>query len=699
MKKKLAWPMALMTVSLNLYAQQDPLSALGEYQRSGSSNAAETTGSSKISESSTKASKETVVEGHGPCASDEQSSLPRNQIKHLLMGKDAKLRFDHNSEKEELVVNGGNFVANCQAMLEWKLEEIPGATKKDRKDYAVQYQFAKNSKCVNGKCSYTISKKVDGQFKNEIMSFEPNYKGFQDCLKASGVINKEGKVDPLAIYRDQMKVKFPNVKDSGKITLHSIGPLGKQEDPEFGYVKQVGCDIYEKVSEKDTLILSTSDAKEQRILDEKDKVCASGDYREVADFISKNEAFSDELSTVLEKMFIEKAKTVAKKLEDMEKDPKIVLDDADLEIISDFGKYVVEPLAAKADAKYKEYEAASGDEKKHKKKELTDIIAKLKTYKTTPYFQEKHINSLVVKGHFDTAESLNTAHANLKNRFNLGGVEQGVTVTADVAKAAVESTTESFKASMVTARSEWDLKTGVAKAKSPGFYEKQSQFEESIKTRTTNFTADAQYYASRAAAGGACDRIWGNGLYPAKLAECKSNAGIQAQETIAQMNFYNEQDRKVAAEFKSRGDYYKALEDQGARHIASQYADPAASAAPAAPAVPASNPVTPPARTPDPQTTPYTFQLPQQAYQGQQQQQYYQQPQTQQYPYMGQQNYQNMGYNYTQGGQVNNGYYGQMQWGVGGQQAYNPYQQQQYSAGYNPYQQYQQQSPYQFQYR
>lgn len=688
MKSKIAWTLTLVTLSSSVMAQ-DFFKAMENYQKTISSGSSSSSGSGGVvtkpgstDEKSTKPTVVSVSDKVTPCESSNQTSLPLNYIHRLLLSSNPEVKVAHSPKNEKLSVKAGAFVANCQSMLEWNLQQPPT----DPKEYNLELKFAKDAtKCADGKCEYTVSKKVDGSFQNVKMSFTPNLAGFKECMKASGILNDKGEVVPENIYRDQMETSFSEIKDSGAISLLSTGPEGKQTDPKFGYVKQNGCMVYEKLSEEGAEVLSVADAERKRLEDEKTKVCESGDYRQVADFISKNETFSAELQVILKQMVLDQAKKTAKKIDDMEKDPKIKLDPEDLSVISDFQKYVVDPLAKKADAKFEEYENATGEEKAHKKKELDAIIAEIKEYNTTPYFKDTHSNALVVKGHFDSAKSLNSAKANLKNRYRLGAIEKGVLVDPDVVASAVEANESNYEEFLATKIEEWEFKTGQRKPKSDFYYLTASNFQGYIQQRTANYTQEIQYEYSRMQQGGYCYAYYRN------TQKCIQDSALRIQQLQAELAQFNKVDEERAAEFTQQGDYYKALEDEGTRYIAGQYGDDA----PAVTAAPTNNvpttPVTPaprPAENNQPQVTQeYQYNMQPPGYMPQQQ---YQQQSPYQYnsPYMSQQTYAQTGFNYTMSGNVNSGYYGQMPWGVQGQQyqqQYNPYayqQQQQYMPQY-----------------
>lgn len=685
MKSKIAWTITLAVFSTGAIAQ-DFFKAMESYQKTigseGSSSSSSNGVITKPGSSDSKSNKPTVVsvsDKATPCESTNQTSLPLSYIHKLLLSSNPELKVEHSPKGEKLSVKAGAFVANCQSMLEWNLQQPPT----DPKEYNLELKFAKDSKCSDGKCEYTISKKVDGKFQNIKKSFSPNLAGFTECMKEAGIVNEKGEVVPENIYRDQMETSFSEISESGIINLLSNGPEGKQRDPKFGYAKQNGCMVYEKLAEKDLEVLSSADAEKRRLENEKTKVCESGDYRQVADFISKNETFSAELQVILKQMVLDQAKKTAKKLDDMEKDPKIKLEDEDLAVISDFSKYVVAPLAKKADEKYAEYAAASGEEKAHKKKELDSIIAELKAYNTTPYFKDTHTNALVVKGHFDSAKSLNSAKANLKNRYRLGSVESGVVVTPAVAQNAVASNEENYESFLETKIEEWEFKTGQKESKSPYYYQVAQNLRANIQSRTANYNQEIQYEYSRMQQGGYCYAYFRN------TQKCIQDSVLRIQQLQAEMTQFNKVDEERAVEFSSKGDYYKALEDEGARYVAGQYGDNAPAADPAPSNNVPTTPTTPSPRLAETQPTgqqpngSYVFNIPQQ--QQQYQQQYQQSPYQYNNPYMGQQNYNYTGYNYTMSGNVNSNYYGQMPWGVQGQQyqqQYNPYS---YQQSYSPY--------------
>lgn len=692
MKSKIAFSVTLAVLSAGAMAQ-DFFSAMENYQKTISNDNSSGSSSGVITKpgsTETQTNKPVVVSVSNtskPCESSEQTSLPLNYIHRLLLSSNPEVKVEHSPSASKLSVKAGSFVANCQSMLEWNLRQPPT----DPKEYNLELKFSRPATdCADGKCEYTVSKKVDGKFQNVKMKFSPNLAGFTECMKEAGIVDEKGQVVPANIYRDQMETSFSEISESGEITLLSNGPEGKQKDPKFGYVKQNGCMVYEKLSDKSLEVLSAADAEKRRLENEKTKVCESGDYRQVADFISKNEAFSAELQVILKQMVLDQAKKTAKKLDDMEKDPKIKLTDEDFAVISDFQKYVVDPLVKKADQKFEEMEEAEGAEKTNKQKELDSIIAEIKSYNTAPYFKDQHTNSLVVKGHFDSARSLNSAKANLKNRYRLGQKEQGVLVTPEVAQNAVAVNQNTYDNMLQTKIEEWEFKTGQREAKSPYYYQVAENLRANIQTRTTNYTQEIQYEYSRMQQGGYCYAYFRN------TQKCIEDSVLRIQQLQAEMQQFNKVDEERALEFTQKGDYYKGLEDEGSRYVAGQYNDQTEtkveskeSNVPTTPVSPSPRPAENTQPTGQQPNGSYVFNIPQQQ---QYQQQYQQQPQQQfnpyQYssPFMGQQNFNQTGFNYTMSGNVNSGYYGQMPWGVyGQQQSFNPYMYQQQQQ-YNPYQ-------------
>ncbi len=687
MKSKIAWSLVLTVFSTTALAQ-DFFKAMESYQKNIQDESSSSSSGiiKKSGSTDSKSNGPTVIsigDTKTPCESSEQTSLPLNYIHKLLLTSNPEVKVTHSPSTSKLSVKAGKYVANCQAMLEWNLKQPSG----EPKEYNLELKFAKpSSGCVDGKCEYSVSKKVDGKFQNVKMKFTPNLAGFSECMKEAGIVNEKGEVVPENIYKDQMETDFSEIADSGLINLLSSGPEGKQTDPKFGYVKQDGCMVYEKLSDKDVEVLSIADAEKRRLENEKAKVCESGDYRQVADFISKNEAFSAELQVILKQMVLEQAKKTAKKLDDMEKDPKITLNDEDLAVISDFQKYVVDPLAKKADAKYEEYENAEGAEKTHKQKELNELIAELKTYNSAPYFKDQHTNALVVKGHFDSARSLNSAKANLKNRYRLGSKEQGIVVTPEVAQNAVARNESAYESVLETKIEEWEFKTGQRQAKSPYYYQVAENLRANIQARTANYKAEIEYEYSRIQQGGYCYAYYRN------TQKCIQDSVTRIQQLQAEAKQYNKVDEERAAEFTTKGDYYKGLEDEGSRYVAGQYGETEVEVKTTESNVP-TTPTSPAPRTAETGQQAdgsYVFNIPQNQqaqYQNQNQNMYQNQMSPYNYSgqFVGQQNYNYTGYNFTNSGSVNNGYYGQMPWGVYGQQqsSYNPFMYQQQS--YSPY--------------
>lgn len=584
------------------------------------------------------------------CGSNDQKSMPLSYITGLIMEKDGALDIVHDPRTGNLTVASPKMISNCNDMVEWKLKK---PTIQGQQAYAIEAIFRDGDNCSKDKgCTYKVAKMANGSFdKWEEKSFQPTLKGFEECLKQSGVV-ANGKVVPEAIYPNNLNEKFTGLDQSGKLFLLSNGPMSPVTGAKYGKFEFVnGCDHYEVASQNVKSVLTLDDAEKERLDAEASKLreCKVDEYQKLADFLDKYEGYASELGQVRDKLILEAVKKAAKNLEDNK------YTDEDLKVIGDFDRYIVRPKIERAQALYDEMLDLEGDAKKAKQAELTGLLAEIAALDQKPYFIAANTIKLLKDGKFEDAEKLNDVKLLLESYKRLGAKQNNVVITPSVAAANVANGKASFQQTLEKQREVYEYRTGQSSGKADYYTGLGNRMRQNVQTRTQNYTQEIQEEMTRVQApNGYCYKYWRN------TQKCIQETAERIQSLQAEMQYYNQVDSERAGEYDAKAKEYGDLEKEGRRYIAVQNGEP----------VPQENTTTQnqPQDTTRPQPRPqtqdngvYNFN--------------YQQPQQQAQMTPNQYQYQTNPYQNNNMFMMQNPYQQQYQGGFMGQQAY----------GYSPY--------------
>ena len=689
----------LSLLTLPAYGQSI-LGSLNDYQETLSVSQS---GSSDSTSSSGTAPQEVTPDDGGTssnnkqCTSNSQTSLPLTYITSLIMEKNGKLDILHDQRTGQVTWSAPKMISNCASMIDWKLKKpiIEG-----KQAYAIEAAIKQGENCSDAGCTYNVIKVVDGAPQNTPITVKPDLKGFEQCLKETGVV-VDGKVKPEAIFPQQLKEKRTGVDASGKLYFLSSGLMSSQVGGKYGAHEYIdGCDHYESAHPEIKSFLTLADAEKERLDAEAARLreCKVDEYGKLADFIEKYEAYASELGDVRDRLIMEAAKKSAEAI------GKGEYTDEDLKVISDFHKYVVQPKVDMAVALYEASLELEGDSKKQVQDQLKQVLAEITALNKKPYFLSSHTLKLIHDGKFEDAEKLNDMKLVLEHHQRLGAKQNNVVITPRVAIERVIAGKTAFADTVVKEKENYEIRTGQVTGKSVVHRSNARVLRENIQVRTRNFYEEMQLEMARVQQpNGYCYKYWRN------TQKCIEDSLLRVQELQALLQHYNKVDEERIAEEEGKAKEYEGLEAQGRRYVAAQNGEPV-------PEEPVET--TPEVDTTRPNSRPevrdpgvYSFNF-NQGPQGQPnpQQQAQMTPNMYQYPtnpygqnnmfmqqqspygiygqqnYMGQQNY---GYGNQMGYQMQGGYNFNM--GMGMQQ--NPYAQQQ---GYwnNPYQAYNMYSAY-----
>ncbi len=498
------------------------------------------------------------------CTEDKQTSLPLKHLTKLIYQRDAKLDINHDASSGILRISSpAKMIGNCNSMLQWNLKnhEIDG-----QKTYSVEVKFKDGETCpaeitdAGDKKCYRVAKMKDGAFdKFEVKPFSNDYRGFQACLADAGVIKADGSVDVNAVYKQNITESFSGIQETGKLVFLSHGPNIAGGDTQFGLERQNQCDVYEKIHPDLSMLYSASDQEANRLAEEANRLkdCPVNDYWKVADFLERYDQFSAELGDVRDRLIKEAAERVAKLIIDGKE-----LSEEDRKVILDFEKYIVEPKRQEIAQIFASLENLQGPDLERARTLLNTKRNELAALGIAPFFQEVHVEKLLVNGKFEDVENMEGLRITISEASKIGKTENGVLITPDEATIRIANSKGDLKDKIVVARENFEIRTGVITGMSQSYSNLSVAMRNNINRRTQNYTQEIQSEYARIQQGGYCYRYFRN------TQKCIQDSLQRIQELQAALAHYNQIDHERAAEYDQKASEYAALESQGRAHVA-----------------------------------------------------------------------------------------------------------------------------------
>jgi hypothetical protein len=582
MKKLVTLALSLTTFSTQA---QSLWSAFNDYQNSLSNASPSSTATSSSSEVRADNSGGSTSSAR-QCTTNDQSSLPLSVVTSLILEKDGKLEITHDASTGELMVQVPRMVGNCSEMIEWKVKK---PTIRGKVAYAIEASIKQGESCNNSLCNYRYANVVDGDFKGwETKAFAPSLKGFEECLKASGVIqmvSENGKQvpkpNPRAIYPMQLREKRTGLTESGELFFLSSGPssvtIGPKYARAFSYID--GCDHYESAHPQITELLTSSDQEKRRLDAEAARLkdCKAEEYGKLSEFIEKYEGYASQLGSVRDRLILEAAKKAAKNISEGK------YTDDDLKIFTDFERYVVQPKVNQAIKLYEEAMDTTGEEQKAKQRELQAVLAEISALNQKPYFEASHLQKLIADGKFQDAEKLNGIQLTLTNYTRLGQQIQNVKYTPQVVASNVTEGRKRFAVNLEREKEKYMYRTGQSVGNARFYAQEAQRLYRNIEIRTRNFNAEIMQEKDY------CTKFfWRNNMM-----SCRAESERRRQQLEADLAKMNADDLKLAQEAERAALEWKALEDQGQRYLAGDTSTPANTPNPSSPSTASSTPTAP----------------------------------------------------------------------------------------------------------
>lgn len=490
------------------------------------------------------------------CLSKDQTSLPLRYVLGLLRTKGKGLSVTHNPASGQLKIKGGSYASNCAGMVEWQLK----APTDGFPQYVVE---AKIKTCGTEKCSYKVTKKDE---KGDIVEYElkdvaPNYSGFEQCLKETEVFTDKG-VDASKMITRDLDVTLDGAFSSGPVWFGSHGPLASAVFEKTG---ENGCYYFEDIK-KNGLVLSSERERQKALLDEEaQQVCDTKNYKAIGQFIDRYQQYASSLGKIRNELILAEVEKIAKALKANES-----LDGLDLSVIASFQEEVIDPIISEINRTYTEFsKLPSGPEKTAKQAKIKELIAKLTTYRKTPYLTEASREALIAKGDFDSAETLNNYLLAVSNYQQIGVEDRGVITTPKVAQQRIARSKADYKQTLAAKQKEYDIKNGRVVGKSQAYFSGAKQYQANVKKRTESYTIAIQEELAKVQQGGECTKLFTQQNQQRCVQEVQENV-VALKARLVKLNTA---DQKTADELLAAGNKYAAWEKEGQRVLASQNKD------------------------------------------------------------------------------------------------------------------------------
>lgn len=487
------------------------------------------------------------------CPSSGQVTIPLQFVQAMQRTRGASLQISHDTTVNRLHVKGGDFLSNCNGMLEWGLRnpttQFP--------QYVVELKI---KGCGSDSCPYSVMEKdATGSSVEKQISVAPTFEGFKQCLKETGVMKDDGGIDSSKMVIRDLDISFDRVSQSAPVWFGSHLPEARAVYRKQG---ESGCYQYEDIRQGGVNVYSQEDSERMRLDEQAQLICESGNYRHISDFIDRYGQYAGTLSAIRDELILKDYRDLAEKIR---KDEDI--ESADFSVIADFQRYVVDPLTNQIATLHEEIGRlpSGSQERRAKEAQLQEKMRRLASFRTAPYIAQADVDKLMAKGLFDEASSVNTVHLTAQHFGRLGVSERGVAVTPRTARNRIQEGISQFNSNLVARRHEYEVKTGRVTGEADYYYDLAAQHRRNIQIRTANYQAEITTEAQRIQPPqGYCYRYFRN------TQKCVNDSMLRINELREQLRLSNQADADIAADLLRRSNQYDEWEAEGRRYVASQ---------------------------------------------------------------------------------------------------------------------------------
>jgi hypothetical protein len=464
----------------------------------------------------------TSVSQTGSCSitKESQNTLPLSLLKKLGAGNDFfQVKEVPGSNRVEIIST--KMISECNDMLEMAVDKSTSEP--------VRY-FVKV--VVKG------SKKVSD---------------FVACINDKAMSN--GKPNPDASI-GTLSADF-SFEKSGELVFLSEGPLAGATATEIK-----GCDYIEPIAKDKLELLTVEDRNKKDREGHVNSICKSaGSYKDISDeVIGKYQEYKSILESIRNELLLDEVKKLSKSIQTGDD-----LSGLDFSIISDYKKYIIDPLMNEVKLAYEDFQGAQGDTRKALEKRYKELKAKLAAYGKSPFLTESDFVKLKAKGQFDAADDLFVIRSSIKNYNKIGLIEDGNRViTPSIANTKIKNDLEDNRMTMKEERLKYAVKTGEITGKSTQYANISKQLNNNIAARQKDFDTKSQIIMQKAYKE--CPRKFTQ----QSQQRCMADYANALKRMQTQVQTRNDRDRLLAGKFSARATEYAEYEKTGNAYRKSQ---------------------------------------------------------------------------------------------------------------------------------
>ncbi|MBT4790820.1 MAG: hypothetical protein HON90_04555 [Halobacteriovoraceae bacterium] len=331
------------------------------------------------------------------CERKDQTTIPLRAFR-MLLWKSGKLKPNYNASNERLslaIQDDGQMISNCNNMFKIAVSDVSG-----KHPYLYEANIIKPDTCEmrdvedeEGEtvsrefCQYEVRKKVKNSSGGKGFKFwaEPNYYGFKECLKKTGVLVAGKKlsenVDSFVLDRFTAPT-LEHASKSGRVLYHCKGPLCDDPGIRFSNKSKLkggdNCQWFEDIVPGGFTAYSRA-AQHRTAMENKFHNICNSSYGVIAKNLISFRPFDDlysQLKQIMDQNILAEVKNLH--IELAETEDYSTLDIGKYKrVIKDFYANIVKPLTEKIKRQVKQVSSLKGASKKSAQARLNNLIAKL----------------------------------------------------------------------------------------------------------------------------------------------------------------------------------------------------------------------------------------------------------------------------------------------------------------------------------
>jgi hypothetical protein len=501
--------------------------------------------------------------GHEPCTSGDQTSLPLNILQGLGF---EDMEITTNPSAQKVTIRANSVVQNCIDMIKLRISSPQIIEGRARPAYFISAAFD-NAECAGEgeKCSYRVIKNGVP----EEAEYTPNYAGFRECLKDTGVIsvnNGAVSLNPDNFDSITYSTQF-SLERSGDIYWRSQGPLFDADQSSFGFLPELSngqsCTYVEHIVDGGRP-LSFQTQQDQYLVDLRadatDK-CNNNDYLWLMDNLPHFKNLSGELGELKDRILIENVKDVVEKMKNGEE-----VDTDAISLFEEFFEHIVEPKLNRLGDLWTAIENESDNRRKRElEREYRELRSELMNYKNSLFFSRALQEKLEENGEFEAALVALRINRQIYQHMRLGTTEGSVRITPSRAISLANAAVSTRADQHVEMRRQWEARTGQYLGRADEYANESRYYSRRIETRTENYqdAIDALVQEMQ----DECTKYWRN------QQRCMSEYIEYINALKEDLFEKNESDYELAQDYAERANQYYGLERVGRQRIAAELGD------------------------------------------------------------------------------------------------------------------------------